>query len=271
MPELPEVETTRRGITPHLAGKHIGEAVVRQHRLRLPVTRGLAGKVGGQRVVRVSRRGKYILLHLQRGCLLFHLGMSGSLRILREASAPAAHDHLDIVMKNGTVMRFRDPRRFGTVLWLAGDPLRHKLLARLGPEPLGDEFTGAHLHRAAQGRRTAVKNLIMDSHVVVGVGNIYASEALFAAGIHPARPACRISKPRYERLADAIRDVLAEAIAAGGTTLRDFMREDGRPGYFSVKLSVYHRAGEACPVCATPIAKRVIGQRASFYCSRCQR
>lgn len=271
MPELPEVETTCRGITPYLKGKYIGEAVVRQRRLRLPVTRGLAGKVGGQRVIQVARRGKYILLHLQRGCLLYHLGMSGSLRILQAPPPPAAHDHLDIVMKSGAVMRFRDPRRFGTVLWLAGDPLRHKLLAHLGPEPLGEDFTGDYLYRVAQGRRTAVKNLIMDSHIVVGVGNIYASEALFAAGIHPARPACRISKPRYEKLAHAIRKVLAEAITAGGTTLRDFMREDGRPGYFSVKLSVYHREGEACPICATPIAKRIIGQRASFYCSRCQR
>lgn len=269
MPELPEVETTRRGIAPHLEGRRLKGAVVRQPQLRYRVTPGLAARLDGHRVRRVARRGKYLLLDTEGGTLILHLGMSGSLRILPAATPPGPHDHVDILFDR-QCLRLRDPRRFGLVVWTTGTPQDHVLLRDLGPEPLGADFSGKHLHDIGRHRRVAVKGLIMDSRVVVGVGNIYANEALFAAGIHPERRANRVSLARYERLAAAIRQILARAIRHGGTTLRDFVQEDGRPGYFRHALKVYGRGGQPCPVCGTPIRQKIVAQRSTFYCGRCQ-
>jgi formamidopyrimidine-DNA glycosylase len=271
MPELPEVETTRRGIAPCITDRRVVSVEVREPRLRWPVTPELAEALAGQPIRSVGRRGKFLLVECPVGSLILHLGMSGSLRIVSHDVAPEKHDHLDLVMDDGRRLRLRDPRRFGAALWTADDPLKHPLLKDLGPEPLGETFSGDWLHQASRGRRVAVKSLIMNGRVVAGVGNIYASEALFMSGIHPARAAGRISLERYRGLADAIRQVLADAIAAGGTTLRDFVDSSGEPGYFAQRLRVYGRGGEACDACAGPIKTRVIGQRMTFYCPRCQR
>ena len=271
MPELPEVETSRRGIAPLVSGRQVAAVKVRQPRLRWPVPAELAAILPGQTLQRVHRRGKYLLLAFPQGTLILHLGMSGSLRVLDSASAPGRHDHFDLVFAGGRCLRLRDPRRFGAVLWTEQAPEQHPLLAHLGPEPLGPEFSAERLYRLACAGRRPVKSFVMDSEVVVGVGNIYANEALFLAGIHPQRPCNRISLARYQCLADAIRQVLGRAIEAGGTTLRDFQQEDGRPGYFAQSLQVYGRAGEPCPQCAAPLRQRRIGQRSSFYCPACQR
>ncbi len=243
--------------------------------LRRPITPGIDKKVAGRTVERLSRRGKYLLIHVGDGAVIMHLGMSGSLRVVSAAAPPSPHDHFDLVFDqsgvNRRVLRFRDPRRFGVVLWTKRDPLRHALLASLGPEPLSETFDGAYLHRKSRGRVTSVKQFIMDSKTVAGVGNIYANEALFLAGIHPARRAGRVAASRYDALACAVRKVLNRAIKKGGTTLKDFVREDGRPGYFQFSLKVYGRSGLSCPRCAGRIRSRVIGQRASFYCTGCQR
>ncbi len=269
MPELPEVETTRRGIAPLLEGRYVDKVVIRQTRLRLPVPGCLSSTLPGSCLLSVDRRAKYLLFHFDRGTLLLHLGMSGSLRVVAKQHPPEVHDHLDLVFE-GQCLRFRDPRRFGLVDWTNQPPDVHPLLSRLGPEPFEDAFTGEWLARQARGRRLAVKPFIMDQSIVVGVGNIYANEALFRAGIHPARPAGRIALARYQRLAAAIREVLTEAIEAGGTTLKDFTRSDGRPGYFSQALAVYGREGEPCIKCGTTILQRRLGQRSSWYCPRCQ-
>jgi formamidopyrimidine-DNA glycosylase len=271
MPELPEVETTLRGIAPLLQGRRIAVLAVRQRRLRYPIPTGTEAAVAGQAIMALRRRGKYLLLDLERGGLLIHLGMSGSLRVLSDPSPPGPHDHLDLVMEGGACLRLHDPRRFGSFLWTPGAPDDHPLIRHLGPEPLGPDFGGAYLHAASRGRRTAVKAFVMDARVVVGVGNIYANESLFLAGIHPGRPSGRIGAARYARLAEAIRTVLRRAIEEGGTSLRDFVREDGRPGYFAQELQVYGRAGEPCRGCGAPIRQRRIGQRSSFYCPNCQR
>jgi formamidopyrimidine-DNA glycosylase len=231
--------------------------------------------VAGRRILGLGRRAKYLLIELEGGTLILHLGMSGSLRVLPADSPPAKHDHLDLVLSDGQCLRLRDPRRFGLLAWTP-DPAAiaerlHPLLKDLGPEPLGETFDGDHLHRESRHRRVAVKSFLMDGHVVVGVGNIYASESLFLAGIHPARPCHRISLERYRRLAAAIRSVLGASIAQGGTSLRDFVQEDGSPGYFAQSLKVYGRAGEPCPSCGDPVRQRRIGQRSSFYCPCCQR
>jgi formamidopyrimidine-DNA glycosylase len=225
----------------------------------------------GQRVSGCRRRAKYLLIELERGGLLVHLGMSGSLRVCDAGDAPRKHDHVDIVLDSGRCLRFNDPRRFGTLLWWDKNPEVHVLLRDLGPEPLSDAFSGDYLWRRSRGRKGAVKNFIMNGQVVVGVGNIYASEALFMSGIHPSRPAGRISLARYEALAAAIRDVLARAIRRGGTTLRDFVNSEGNPGYFAQELLVYEREGNPCLQCGNPIRRKVIGQRSSYYCPRCQR
>jgi len=268
MPELPEVETTRRGIAPHVEGRTVRSVEVFDHRLRQPVARDLAQLLCGARVRAVRRRAKYLLFEFPHGTLIVHLGMSGSLRVVDGRSARLPHDHVELGFGR-RVLRLRDPRRFGLVVWTAQDASTHPLLRDLGPEPFAPEFNGAYL--AARARRGAVKNFLMDAHVVVGVGNIYASEALFRAGIHPARAAGRVSRARYDVLVSQVQDVLSEAIAAGGTTLRDFMRNNGEPGYFRHDLRVYGRSGEACAVCGTAITARVIGQRSSFYCGVCQR
>lgn len=271
MPELPEVETARRGIAPHLVGRRIRRLEVREWRLRWPISRRLPAALRGRAIEAVGRRGKYLLIRAGGGTLLWHLGMSGSLRALADPPPPGPHDHVDLELSGGTVLRFRDPRRFGSLHWTGGDPLRHRLLAGLGPEPLGEDFGGGWLHARSRGRRAAVKTFLMDARVVVGVGNIYASEALFEAGVAPSRPAGRVSRARYGRLAAAVREVLARSIEAGGTTLRDFTEADGRPGYFARELRVYGRAGEPCVRCGEPVRVKTLGQRSSFYCPRCQR
>jgi formamidopyrimidine-DNA glycosylase len=271
MPELPEVETIRRGIAPHVLNRTVSRVVVRQSRLRWPVPSDLEDHLVGKKITAVNRRAKYLLFRNDAGWLLMHLGMSGSLRIVDEGTEIAPHDHVDIVFADGRCLRLNDPRRFGALLWVGKHPFEHSLLAHLGPEPLGDDFDGNMLYGKAHGRKLAVKSFIMDQRIVVGVGNIYANEALFRAGIHPSRPAGRISRRRYVRLATAIREVLGEAIEAGGTTLRDFTDEHGRPGYFSQKLLVYGRDGQFCVQCGRPIVHAVIGQRSSYFCPRCQR
>jgi len=271
VPELPEVETTRRGIEPYLVGRTIAQLVLRESRLRWPVTPALRNELPGQTIRSVGRRGKYLLLETSGGHLIFHLGMSGSLRVMPLDALPQKHDHLDLVLSNATCLRLRDPRRFGALLWTQGPPLHHPLLRDLGPEPWDAGFNGEYLHQRARGRSQSVKSFLMDSRTVVGVGNIYANEALFEAGVYPARAAGRISKERYERLAQAIREVLDRAIRAGGTTLRDFVDSNGQPGYFAQSLKVYQREGAPCVRCGKPIVQRRLGQRASYFCSRCQR
>jgi formamidopyrimidine-DNA glycosylase len=271
MPELPEVETTRRGIAPALEGRTVAAIVVREPRLRWPIPAFLAKRMQGQTIQHVRRRAKYLLLETEQGTAMVHLGMSGSMRIVTTADAPEKHDHFDIVTTHGDIVRFNDPRRFGSLLWAGKNPAEHPLLKELGPEPLGTEFSGAYLWNSAQGRRVAIKQHIMNSKTVAGVGNIYASEALFRAGIHPKRKAGRIILPRMEKLAVEIRAVLQEAIHQGGTTLRDYRGGDGKPGYFKQKLLVYERAGEPCKNCSKPITQIVQGQRSTYYCKHCQR
>ena len=269
MPELPEVETTLRGITPHIQNKKIKDIVVRQQKLRWSIPTDLSKIFINQEIKSIRRRAKYLLFETEAGHIILHLGMSGSLRIVTNEVQPNKHDHVDIVF-NQNILRFHDPRRFGTLLWTPQNPLEHKLLKKLGPEPLGSKFDGKYLQKHAVSRKVTVKNFIMNSQVVAGVGNIYASEALFLSGIHPQRAAGRISLLRYEKLAKNIKKVLITAIELGGTTLRDFVREDGKPGYFANQLNVYNKKGAPCPICKNPIQVRVLSQRSSFYCSHCQ-
>jgi len=271
MPELPEVETTRRGIAPRLTGATITHVRIRDRRLRWPVPSGLEEHLTGRTVVAVDRRAKYILLKTDAGTAMIHLGMSGTLRFVEPGTAPKKHDHVDIDIDSSSVLRFNDPRRFGCLLWVDGNPLDHPLLARLGPEPLSAAFTGTRLHAASRGRRIAIKQHLMNAAIVVGVGNIYASESLFRAGIHPRRMAGRISLERMTRLVDAIKIVLQDSIRHGGTTLRDFYNGAGQPGYFRNELHVYGREGEACTQCRRPVRQIVLGQRSTFYCPNCQR
>jgi formamidopyrimidine-DNA glycosylase len=271
MPELPEVETTRRGIARHCLRQRVACVVVRDGRLRWPVPKTLARQLRGQVIEAVERRGKYLLLRTQAGTLILHLGMSGSLHVVAAATQPQKHDHLDIVLDNKTCLRLRDPRRFGAALWTVRDPLSHPLLSSLGPEPLDEDFHTDYLYQRAQGRRAAIKQFIMDSQVVVGVGNIYANEALFGAGIRPGRAAGGLSRARCERLVQAIRQVLQQALAQGGTTLRDFSNSEGQPGYFQQQLKVYGRAGLPCPGCGRLVQLVRQGQRATYYCACCQR
>jgi len=273
MPELPEVETTRRGIAPHVEGREITEVIVRQARLRVPVPADLVERLVGARIGELARRAKYLLLPLEgeaSGTLLWHLGMSGSLRIARLGELPKKHDHLDLVLDDGAILRYHDPRRFGFVDWLAGSAEQDPRLARLGPEPLSEAFGGERLFARSRGRRLAVKPFLMDNAVVVGVGNIYAAEALFLAGIDPRRAAGRISRARYVRLAAAVREVLAAAITQGGTTLRDFVGGTGEPGYFKQRLNVYGRDGQPCRRCGAELRLITLGQRASVFCGHCQ-
>lgn len=272
MPELPEVETTRRGLSPLVAGQVIQSVVVRQPQLRWPIPT-IIQKLKDQPIRALWRRGKWLVWDLDAGHLLWHLGMSGSFRGWLDPPAPGKHDHVDLVIKDGHTIRFTDPRRFGALLWHGGSPDTHPMIARLGPEPLSDAFNGDYLWRQSRNRSIPVKAFVMNGAVVVGVGNIYASEALYAVGIHPSRAANRISKPRYEALADAIVRILNQAIEVGGTSLRDFTVGDGTPGYFGQSLTVYGREGEPCLTkgCSAAIKRVMIGQRSTFYCPRCQR
>jgi len=271
VPELPEVETARRGLVPLLVGKMVARVDIRNPHLRWPVPRQLRVALPGQTIRAVARRAKYLLFEAATGTVIVHLGMSGSLRAVAAGSPAGQHDHVQWQLADGTAIRLRDPRRFGAVLWTTGEPLEHPLLRDLGPEPLGSAFDGMRLYRLSRGRRVSVKAFVMDSRVVAGIGNIYASEALFRSGIHPARSAGRISFVRYRALADAIRRVLSDAIIAGGTTLRDFSDTSGRSGYFRQQLLVYGRQGQACERCGGALRHRVIAQRATVYCPRCQR
>jgi len=271
MPELPEVETTRLGIQHHIVGHKVKEVRVRNGRLRWPVPESLALDLPACHIDRVERRGKYLLVFAGDGCILIHLGMSGSLRITNQNDPILKHDHIDIEFEHGPILRYSDPRRFGCMLWLKEPPLLHPLLIQLGSEPLTEFFNGRALHALSRGRRVPIKTFIMDSHVVVGVGNIYANEALYMAGIKPARAAGTVSAKRYEKLVACIKVILQRAIAQGGTTLRDFVGGDGKPGYFKQSLLVYGRAGAPCDGCGTPLREIRLAQRSSVYCTQCQK
>jgi formamidopyrimidine-DNA glycosylase len=270
MPELPEVETTRRGIEPHVVGRRIEALAVHEPRLRWPVPRDLPERIAGQRIRATGRRAKYLLIELESGTLLLHLGMSGSLRVLPADTPRLTHDHLDLVLDSGYLLRFNDPRRFGSLHYTTDDPSVHPLLARLAPEPLEPQFDAQYLWRITRRRRSAIKQILMNSRLVVGVGNIYASEALFRARIRPRRQARSLSHADTQRLARAIRAVLRSAIRVGGTTLRDYVGADGSPGYFRQRLFVYERRGKPCRVCCTPIRAHTQGQRSTYYCPHCQ-
>lgn len=270
MPELPEVETTRRGIAPVLENQWITSVEVRDRRLRRPVSKTFAEELIGQRIKGVERRAKYLLISLENGTVLWHLGMSGSLRVVPGGTPPQVHDHIDIELASGRMLRFNDPRRFGCALWLQDDPAKHELLSHLGPEPLSDDFDAGYLAARARKRSVAIKQFIMNAEVVVGVGNIYASEALFRAGIRPRRAAGRIKPEEIKRLVRAIKQVLSAAIKVGGTTLRDYVNANGAPGYFRQKLFVYERAGEPCRKCKTLVVQITQGNRSTYYCPTCQ-
>ena len=270
MPELPEVETTRRGLAPALEGRTIRAVRVRERRLRWPLPAGFEAELAGRTVRAVRRRAKYLLVDLGDRTLIMHLGMSGNLRLVPAATPPLAHDHVDLVLDSGACLRFNDPRRFGSLQLARGDPARHPLLCALAPEPLGRGFDAAYLHARTRGRRVAIKQFLMNAREVVGVGNIYASEALFHASLRPRRAAGRLTRTDCARLVAAVRRVLSAAIRSGGTTLRDYVNADGMPGYFRQKLYVYERAGEPCRVCATPIRQAPQGQRSTYWCATCQ-
>lgn len=277
MPELPEVEVTRRGVAPHLEGRLVQRVLCRRDGLRWPFPSGLSELLAGRRILHTGRRGKYLLLGFEHGTLIIHLGMSGHLRVLPPGIEPRTHDHFDLVVDGpdgDQVLRLHDPRRFGAVLWHAaedGDLAQHILLRGLGVEPLTDGFDGALLHRATRRRNAPIKQVLLAGDIVVGVGNIYACESLFRAGISPKTPAARISRARYDRLAEAIRVILAEAITKGGSTLRDFISVNGQSGYFQQAYFVYDRAGVPCRQCNTPVRQIKQGQRSTFYCAQCQR
>ena len=270
MPELPEVETTRRGIASVVTGQAITTVTVRDRRLRWPIPAGFENAVAGRRILGVERRAKYLLLRTDGGTLLIHLGMSGSLRAVDGGPPARLHDHVELGLANGMLLRFNDPRRFGSFHYVTGDVSQHPLLATLGPEPLAEDFTAELLFRRSRRRKVAVKQFIMDAHVVVGVGNIYASEALFRAGIRPGRAAGRLTLADCGRLVQAIRNVLAAAIESGGTTLRDYVNAAGLPGYFRQRLFVYERRDQPCRRCSTAIRARVQGGRATYWCPKCQ-
>jgi formamidopyrimidine-DNA glycosylase len=271
VPELPEVETTRRGVAPLLEGRVITGIIVRNPRLRQPVRPDLAQLLQQLTLIAVERRSKYLLFRFEPGTLIVHLGMSGSLRVVSPGTDLRKHDHVEIFFDTQHSLRFHDPRRFGLMVWTEEPLFEHPLLHHLGPEPWDPKFNASYLYATARRRKTAVKNFIMDGRVVVGVGNIYASESLHRAGVHPNRAADRISRERYGVLVGAVREVLEEALDVGGTTLRDFVQSDGKPGYFSLQLQVYGRTGEPCRCGEGAICKQVIGQRSSFYCPVCQR
>jgi formamidopyrimidine-DNA glycosylase len=271
MPELPEVETTRRGLLPHMVGRRIGAMVVRNASLRWPVPADIPKRLRGETIRDIRRRAKYLLFDLGEGHLLVHLGMSGRLTLVPAGTPARKHDHVDIELDGGRMLRFTDPRRFGAVLWLESPAERHALLRDLGLEPLDRAFTGEALRALAKGRSVSIKQFLMNGRIVTGVGNIYASEALFHAGIAPGRSAGRVSAARFDRLAEAVRRTLARAIDAGGSTLRDFASAEGRPGYFQHRHAVYQREGKPCRVCKTPIRALRQGQRSTFYCPQCQK
>ena len=271
MPELPEVETIRRGIEPHVLGRQITRVVVRDRRLRWPIARTFTKSLEGKTIRAVDRRGKYLLLDLGDGKVILHMGMTGRLLVLGPGHPVKKHDHLDVELDDGTLLRFHDPRRFGAALWWPASQPDHRLIKHLGPEPFSAAFNAGYLAKLARGRSAPVKNFLMDGRIVVGVGNIYASESLFLAGVRPTRAAGRVTRAELERLVKSVLRVLEAAIAAGGTSFRDFRGSDGMPGYFAQKLFVYDRKGEPCRRCTTPIKQAVIGQRSTYWCPTCQK
>lgn len=275
MPELPEVETTKNGIAPHILEKTISDVIVRHPTLRWPIPKDLPALMKNSQVTQITRRAKYLLLNVVnahcQGTLLIHLGMSGSLRMVEADSPLLKHDHVDIVFHNNRVLRYCDPRRFGCILWLDSDPEQHKLLAHLGPEPLSEAFSGEYLWTLSRNKKVAVKQFVMDQKIVVGIGNIYATEALFTAGVLPNKEAGKVSKQRYQLFATEAKRILQRSITQGGTTLRDFVGGDGKPGYFAQQLLVYGRKGQACPTCGTILKEIKLSNRSSVYCPVCQR
>lgn len=270
MPELPEVETTRLGLLPHVRGQRIARVIVRERRLRWPVPPDFAPGLKGKTVIDVTRRGKYLLWDCESGFVLSHLGMSGSLRLVRASDPPNKHDHIDFAFDDGSAIRYTDPRRFGAMLWIPGRSAEHPLLDALGPEPLRAEFNADYLAETARGRSVSIKEFIMNGQVVVGVGNIYAAESLFLAGIHPKRLAGRVALARIEKLVESIKSTLAKAIRAGGSSLRNYVQTNGELGYFQVNAFVYDREGLPCRHCRTPIRAVRQGQRSTFFCPSCQ-
>ncbi|NNC98457.1 MAG: bifunctional DNA-formamidopyrimidine glycosylase/DNA-(apurinic or apyrimidinic site) lyase [Gammaproteobacteria bacterium] len=270
MPELPEVETTRRGIEPLITGKRVKQVIVRTDKLRWPIPGTLGRDLKNQYIDSVERRAKYIFLNTAAGSVIVHLGMTGSLRVIDSRTPVQKHEHIDVHLENGQVLRYKDARKFGAFLWTRQDPHEHKLITRLGPEPLSNDFNADYLFTTTRKRKAAIKTHIMNQHVVVGIGNIYASEALFKAGINPNKAAHKVSKEKLNLLVKTSKQTLRAAIKQGGTTLQDYQNADGAPGYFSIKLKVYGKQGLPCPECAKPISSRVIGQRNSFYCTHCQ-
>lgn len=271
MPELPEVETTLRGIQPHIENQKITAITVRHYGLRWPVPKNIHLLLRRQTIKQLERRGKYILIKIEKGTVILHLGMSGSLRILLHPLLAGKHDHIDITFENKKLLRFTDPRRFGAFLWTEEDPNLHPLLKNLGPEPLSKNFSGVYLWQQSKRRKISIKKLIMDNKIVTGVGNIYAAEALFAANIHPEAIACTLSEERLTKLVTSIKTILKAAIKKGGTTLKDFMKSDGKPGYFAFHLKVYGRAGLPCSHCQTILREKRLGQRSTVYCPLCQK
>jgi formamidopyrimidine-DNA glycosylase len=270
MPELPEVETVMRGLVPHLERTMIEDVVVRCSQLRWPIPRNLKNSLSHQKVETLSRRGKYLLIHVTTGTLIVHLGMSGSLRLLNQMTPPTSHDHMDLIFSNRIILRYNDPRRFGAILWTQENPLQHVLLTSMGIEPLDVHFTGEYLKRLTLKRKTPIKSFIMNSKVVAGVGNIYAAEALFLAKINPTTPTHSLSTQQCNRLVESIKTILTCAISNGGTTLKDFVNSEGKPGYFSQKLHVYGRSGLPCMVCNTSLQSIHVGQRSTVFCGKCQ-
>lgn len=270
MPELPEVETIMRGLAPRLEGAIVQDVIIRQHQLRWPIPFQLKTSLSQQKIIKLSRRGKYLLIQVTHGTLIIHLGMSGSLRVLNQTTPPTRHDHIDIIFSTHQLLRYNDPRRFGAVLWTDGEPLNHPLLKSMGLEPFDINFTGQYLQQKALNRRVLIKPFIMNSKIVTGVGNIYAAEALFMANIHPATPAGLLTQQQYERLVDSIKEVLNAAILQGGTTLKDFVNSEGKPGYFSQKLHVYGRVGLPCMTCGSTLQSIQLGQRSTVFCTHCQ-
>lgn len=273
MPELPEVETTLRGIQPHIAGKKVKQVIVRQNKLRWLIPHALSDTLSQQTVQECTRRAKYLLIRFEAGVLIIHLGMSGSLRIFQSAWVPEAskHDHVDFIFDDETVMRYHDPRKFGAILWFNGVAEHHDLLAQLGPEPLHSDFHAGYLMEKLKKQSRAIKTALMDNTIVVGVGNIYANESLFHAGILPERPARSLSLDECKALVQAIQQVLQRAIETGGSTLKDFVNSDGKSGYFQQEYKVYGRNGQSCDDCGNEIEKKIIGQRGTFYCRHCQK
>jgi len=270
MPELPEVETTKNGISSYIVGKHVNDIIIRERKLRWVIPSGLIDSLKNQRINQLTRRAKYLLFHTDNGCLIVHLGMSGSLRLVRKDRPHVKHDHVDFIFESKYILRFHDPRKFGAILWTNKNPAKHRLISHLGPEPLEDEFNAEYLHAKSINRSVPIKTFIMNSYIVVGIGNIYASEALFLSGINPKCKVNRISITRYKKLVGSIKTILAQAINKGGTTLRNFVNSDGLPGYFANELKVYNCAGKPCSKCNNEIKVIKQNQRSTFYCTFCQ-